>query len=156
MMSVQRKSPMGKYLVGGLVAGLLFYGGFAYSMKVTDQARFCGSCHTMNEQIRTHQMSGHAKQACNECHLPEGGLARYTYKAKSGSHDSFVTAFGTVADVIHATEDTRGVVNENCKRCHAITVLNVDMTSKDYCTDCHRNVPHMSKMPISKRSAAND
>lgn len=156
MMSVQRKSPMSKYLVGGLVAGLLFYGGFAYSMKVTDQARFCGTCHTMNEQVRTHQMSGHAKQACNECHLPEGGLARYTYKAKSGSHDSFVTAFGTVADVIHATEDTKGVVNENCMRCHAITVLNVNMTSKDYCTDCHRNVPHMSKMPISKRSAAND
>lgn len=145
-----------KVVVLGLILGIVLYGGFAFSMKSTDQAQFCGNCHTMYEYVRTHQMSGHAKQACNECHIPAEGLDRYVFKARSGAHDSYVTAFGTVPDVIHAGLDTKEVVNDNCKRCHDITVLNVAMDVKPYCTDCHRSVPHMNKLPISKRSAANE
>jgi cytochrome c nitrite reductase small subunit len=151
-----RGSQKSLLILAGLLLGVLVYGGFAFSMKATDQARFCGNCHSMHEFVRTHQMSGHAKQSCNECHLPAGGIGRYVYKAKSGTGDVMITAFGTLADVIHATEDTRVVVNDNCKRCHAMTIINVAMDAKPFCTDCHRNTPHMSKMPISNRSAANE
>jgi cytochrome c nitrite reductase small subunit len=143
-------------ILAGIFLGVVLYGGFAFSMKATDQARFCGNCHTMAEFVRTHQMSGHAKQACNECHLPAGGMGRYLFKARSGAGDVMVTAFGTVADVIHATENTKRVVNDNCRRCHSTTVMNVAIDAKPSCTDCHRNTPHMSKIPISMRSAANE
>jgi cytochrome c nitrite reductase small subunit len=145
-----------KFTLAGLVLGVVLYASLAYTMKATDQAQFCGNCHTMNEYVRTHQMSGHAKQACNDCHIPAGGLDRYIFKGMTGTSDSFVTVLGTVADVIHATDATRKVVNDNCKRCHETTILNVSMDSKAYCTDCHRSVPHMSKIPISRRSTANE
>lgn len=138
------------------LAGVVIYASMAYSMKSTDQARFCGSCHVMWEQTRSHQASGHAKIACNECHAPEGGVSKMVFKAKSGTRDVYENTLGTVYDVIHATKDTKAVVDANCKRCHEVTTLNVNMQAKEYCTDCHRHVPHMGKRPIATRSAANE
>ena len=76
------------------------------------------------------------------------------FKAATGLHDIRVDKFGTVADVIHATKDTKDVVQANCRRCHYPTTMDVAMDVKPYCTDCHRSVPHNSKLPISKRKAA--
>lgn len=142
-----------------LLVGALLYAGFAYSMKATDQAEFCGGCHMMYEAVRTHQMSVHANQACNECHIPHQMPSRLVYKGKSGAKDLFQNTLGDVFDVIHASESTKQVVNDNCTRCHVMTTINVAekvAATKEYCTDCHRAVPHMSKLPISERRVADE
>jgi cytochrome c nitrite reductase small subunit len=138
-----------------LLVGAGLYAGFAFSMKATDEPQFCGSCHLMYEAVRTHQMSAHAKQACNECHIPHQMPSKMIYKSKSGAKDMYQNTLGDVFDVIHAAQSTKTVVNDNCTRCHVMTTLNVAEV-KEYCTDCHRSVPHMSKLPISQRRVADE
>jgi cytochrome c nitrite reductase small subunit len=138
-----------------LLAGIALTAGVGFSMKKTDQARFCGSCHLMYEAVRTHQQSVHAKLDCNECHTPEPFVPKMTFKGYSGMKDMYLNAFGDVYDVIHASDNTKVVVNDNCTRCHAMTTINVE-TVKPNCTDCHRQVPHLSKLPIAQRRVADE
>lgn len=138
-----------------LLAGAGIYAGAAFSMKATDQVQFCGSCHMMHEAVRTHQISLHAKLACNECHAPQKPVRKMVFKTWVGTKDFYQNTLGEVFDVIHAGESTKKVVNENCSNCHTMTTINV-ADVKQYCTDCHRSVPHMSKLPISKRRVADE
>lgn len=142
-----------------LLAGAVLYAGFGFSMKATDQPEFCGGCHFMYEAVRTHQMSVHAKLDCNECHAPQEAAHKIVFKARASAKDFYQSTLGNVFDVIHATENTKQVVNENCISCHAMTTINIaDNVAevKEYCTDCHRSVPHMSKLSIAQRRVANE
>jgi cytochrome c nitrite reductase small subunit len=142
-----------------LLVGAGLYAGMAFSMKATDQPEFCGSCHVMYEAVRTHQMSAHAELACNECHAPDETVPKMFFKARAGAKDFYQNTLGDVFDVIHASDKTREVVNQSCLNCHSMTILNVadDVTeAKQYCTDCHRSVPHMSKLSISERRVADE
>jgi cytochrome c nitrite reductase small subunit len=142
-----------------LLVGAGLYAGMAFSMKATDQPEFCGSCHVMYEAVRTHQMSAHAELACNECHAPDETVPKMFFKAQAGAKDFYQNTLGDVFDVIHASDKTREVVNQSCLNCHSMTILNVadDVTeAKQYCTDCHRSVPHMSKLSISERRVADE
>lgn len=136
------------------VVGVFAVVGAQAALKSTDEASFCGSCHVMSEAVWTHKMSVHAKQACNECHLPYNLASRLPYKAALGMGDVFTNTFGNTADVIHASQNMKDVIQENCRRCHYPTTMEVNMTVKPYCTDCHRSVPHMNKLPIDRRMAA--
>lgn len=128
--------------------------GSSAAMTATDQARFCGGCHSMAEAALTHSKSLHAKLTCNECHAPYPLPAKLPFKAAEGLRDAFATVSGNIPDLIHAGVKTREVVQENCRRCHGSVLESVNMTVKSHCTDCHRHVPHTPKIPIAKRSAA--
>ncbi len=65
-------------------------------MTATDQALFCGSCHSMSEAALTHKRSPHAKFACNECHAPHNLAAKLPFKAKEGARDIYSTTLGTI------------------------------------------------------------
>jgi len=136
------------------LGGVVLTVGVALAMHTTDQASFCGSCHSMSEAALTHQRSVHAKLACNECHAPYNLVAKVPFKTKEGMRDMYVTATSTIPDLIHPGGETKDVTQANCLRCHAETTSTVVMTSKPYCTDCHRSVPHMPKIPVAERSAA--
>lgn len=144
-----------RWLIASFVLmGALLVGTVGLGMKTTDQAGFCASCHVMAEAAWTHSQSSHAKLACNECHAPAPLGHKLVFKTEAGTRDIYHNTFQSVADVIHANQSTKDVVQENCRRCHAVTISTVAMDSKPYCTDCHRTVPHKSRTPISKRMAA--
>jgi len=137
-----------------LLAGVVLTVGAAVAMTTTDQAVFCGSCHSMAEAALTHRQSIHAALACNDCHAPHNLLAKIPFKAREGTRDIVATVTGSIPDLIHSGKETRRVTQANCRRCHSATVATVAMQSKEYCTDCHRHVPHSPKLPIAMRSAA--
>ncbi len=140
-------------ILASLVGGLLVASA-AVGMHMTDQALFCGGCHSMNEAALTHKRSVHANLACNECHAPHLLTSKIPFKAKEGARDVWATVTSNVPDLIHPGSETKSVVQKNCIRCHSKTTSTVTMQSKNFCTDCHRHVPHSPKLPISKRSAA--
>lgn len=144
------------YISVGLAAILVLSASVGFTMKATDQRTFCGSCHAMAEAAWTHRMSVHSKIACNECHAPRNMASKAVFKAVAGTRDIYAFTIGEMAQTIHATENTKEVVNENCRSCHTATTMNVAMDAKRYCTDCHRNVPHFKKIPIDLRSAADE
>ncbi len=109
----------------------------------------------MNQAAITHKMSNHAKLACNECHAPHNLVEKLPFKAFTGTKDIYLNMFGSLEEPIEAGEDTRQVVNNNCKICHANTnTLVSSMEAKGVRTDCHRNVQHMRMKPISTRSVS--
>lgn len=140
-----------------LIAVVILYSGTALSMKATDSAEFCGSCHVMNEVTRTHQISTHAKLSCNDCHAPHNITAKIPFKAMAGAKDIYINMFGEVDDVIHTSKKSKDIINQNCLNCHEMTNVNVAMDTKEYCIDCHQTVPHFSKRtPISERRVAGE
>lgn len=148
------KPPWWRLVVPAALTGVALTVGVALAMTATDQARFCGSCHSMAEAARTHQRSVHAKLACNECHAPHGLAAKVPFKAREGTRDILATVRRQIPDLIHPGPATKAVTQANCVRCHGETVGTVNMTVKPYCTDCHRHVPHTPKIPVAQRSAA--
>lgn len=138
----------------GLIAGVVLIGVLASVMGATDARPFCASCHAMQTAAVTHKMSTHADKACNECHVPHSLTSKVFFKAQAGLAD--FTANMSGGDLpLQASASTRKQVNDNCKRCHANTNMNVAvMDTKAYCVDCHNNVAHMRKMPISTRMVA--
>ncbi len=141
------------YMLAACLAGVLLMAGLTFGMKATDQAVFCASCHAMAEQAWAHSQSVHAKLSCNECHTPDPLARKLVFKSAAGLRDAVHNSFMTVADVIHAEPNTKAVVQENCRRCHMVTISKVAMDSKPYCIDCHRSVPHTTRTPISQRMA---
>lgn len=138
----------------GLVSGIIAAVGVGAASRATDQAAFCGSCHSMAEAVWTHKQSVHSREDCNACHLPAALVSRMPMKAATGFHDLRVTATNAVPPSIQASDSMKRVINDNCIRCHASTISNVNMTTKEFCTDCHKAVPHMRKLPVSQRRAA--
>lgn len=152
-------SPTGrgwKMLAGGVVLGVVVLAGTSYVVGMTDQRPFCATCHLMEPEAITHKLSTHANISCNECHLPQGAfVGHYVYKARTGINDVYVNTMGAPDLPITTTADMKEIIDANCRRCHANTNLNVaSMDAKPYCTDCHRNVPHMRTKPISTRMVA--
>jgi cytochrome c nitrite reductase small subunit len=135
-------------IVGYITAG--------FTMRTTDTAPFCGTCHAMHDPVRTHQQSVHANLTCNQCHAPTDSFIEKTiFKTRSGMNDIYVNTLGRIPDVIEAKSATKNVINDNCIDCHYMTTINV-RGSKDYCIDCHQHIPHFSKSPISGRKVSNE
>lgn len=156
-MTPKQDAPRGRgwrFFLPPAIAGIVVTVGAALAMTATDQAMFCGSCHSMAEAALTHKQSVHAELACNECHAPHNLVAKIPFKTKEGARDILATATSTIPDLIHPGGETREVTQANCQRCHSSTTSTVVMQSKQFCTDCHRHVPHTPKIPVAKRSAA--
>ncbi|MDR2891656.1 MAG: NapC/NirT family cytochrome c [Deltaproteobacteria bacterium] len=141
-------------LFSAFVLGIAALLGFQQFLTATDGTGLCATCHVMQEEAWTHKQSVHAKQACNECHTPSFIVYKLPFKAWVGAYDLAVNTLGEVPDTIHADDVTKDIIQANCIRCHYATIQEVNMTSKQYCTDCHRTIPHMNKLPIDRRKAA--
>ena len=141
-------------LISALIAGIFLVLVAGFTVKATDTAAFCVSCHAMSEAVWTHKSSLHAKLDCIECHAPHSLVGKIPFKTKLGLRDLQVNAFSNIPDTIHATKNMKEVVKQNCRRCHYATTMNTSvMDVKQHCTDCHRNAPHMKLTPIDKRRA---
>ncbi len=142
-------------LIPGVLIGFILFFGVSIGMQISDNRPFCSQCHIMREAAITHKMSNHAKLACNECHAPHNLAEKLPFKAFTGTKDIYLNMFGNLEEPIEAGEDTRQVVNTNCKICHTDTnTLVSSMEAKGVCTDCHRNIQHMRMKPISTRSVS--
>lgn len=145
-----------KLVLGGMTLGVVLLAGTSYVVGVTDQRPFCATCHIMQPQAITHKLSTHTNVSCNDCHLPQGSFVNhYAYKAYTGVNDIYVNTFSAPELPITTTQGMKDIIDANCRRCHAATNMNVaSMNAKPYCTDCHRNVPHMRTKPVSTRMVA--
>jgi cytochrome c-type protein NapC len=68
---------LGTLLFAGVVAGILFWGGFNWAVEASNSLTFCTSCHEMSwvdEEYRTsvhfNNPSG-VRAICSDCHVPK-------------------------------------------------------------------------------------
>lgn len=136
------------FLFLGVFIGIVAAVASAETMHYTDTAEFCSTCHPMETAYQSFSDSTHANLSCNKCHAPTDNLfKKVVFKAKAGSHDIYMNTFNAdeIPDVIHANQASKDVIQENCKSCHESSIQNVTHDVKDYCIDCHRQVPHGNK-----------
>jgi len=131
----------------GVLAGIILFAGGSKGLEATDSAEFCSTCHIMDDAHDSFMESNHATLSCNDCHVPHDNIvSKLVYKGKSGLGHIYYNSLATdkIPDVLHATQSTQEVTNDNCLRCHEPILDNVDHQDvKDgSCISCHRDVPH--------------
>ena len=134
-----------------IAAAILALGFFVF---VTDAPAYgghapetCANCHVMDSQYENWYHGGHEKFAkCTDCHLPHDNFAvYYAEKGRQGAKDTYAFVSGNIPAAIRANDKTKGIIQENCIRCHESTAETVVMGAQPfdrYCWDCHRNVAH--------------
>ena len=138
------------FLMLGIMAGLglvIIHVSRATSY-MSDDPETCANCHVMNTAYLTWQHSNHAEVAvCNDCHVPHSSVAaHWGFKARDGLWHATVFTMRWEPEVIRLSSGAAPVVEENCCRCHARVLSDLDNPCRPRpgarCWDCHRDIPH--------------
>lgn len=141
-------------VIVGLLAVMIVVGAGLYVSNFTaylgNDPATCNNCHVMETVYDGWSHSAHRNWAgCNDCHTPHALIPKYWVKAQSGYHHVTAFLFGEIPDAIRAKESSKQVIQENCLRCHAERVSNIDEgqmvgagQAERYCFACHRSVAH--------------
>ena len=136
------KAALGVLLLGGFIAGVIFWGGFNTALEKTNEEEFCISCHEMRdnvyvelkETIHYSNRSG-VRATCPDCHVPREWVYKIIRKiqaskevwgkitGKIDTREKFEAHRGEMA----AREWARMKANDSreCRNCH-------DFDSMDY------------------------
>lgn len=162
---------IGFILIAGFLGGILFWGGFHWSLELTNTEEFCVTCHTMEvnlgeyrETIHYNNHSG-VRATCPDCHVPK----EWNHKVKAkimASKDVFHELMGTINTDekyeerrLHMAAAVWKKMKESdsreCRNCHAFDYM--DFTIQENraasehqraidtgmtCIDCHQGIAH--------------
>lgn len=163
---------LGTLLVGGFVVGIIFWGGFHWSLELTNTEQFCTSCHEMEENVfAEYQGTIHytnrsgVRASCPDCHVPKEWMHKIIRKIRA-SNELYHHLLGSVStpDLFRAkrlklasnewrrmkTTDSR-----ECRNCHKFGFMDYSrqeprasrihqeaLTQGKTCIDCHQGIAH--------------
>lgn len=155
-----------------VVFGMLLWGGFNWSLELTNTEAFCVSCHAMRDYVfKEYKRTIHynnrtgVRASCPDCHVPREWVHKVVRKVQAtnelyhwlrGSIDSpqaFEAKRGVLARQVWSTmESTR---SRECRNCHDIEFMTTARQSNsarimhelgarwdNTCIDCHKGVAH--------------
>lgn len=133
----------------GLLIGIGLYT-FVYARGgsyLTDNPAACINCHVMRDQYAGWLKGSHRSVAvCNDCHTPDGVIAKYTAKAKYGFLHAYAFTTGRFPDEIQITPHMHALTERACLKCHApiVEAMTVSGAAHDTpaCLRCHGDVGH--------------
>lgn len=158
-----------------IVIGVLLWGGFNWSLELTNTEDFCISCHEMRENVYLeYKKSVHysnptgVRATCPDCHVPREWIYKVTRKIKASnelfhhflgtidSRDKFIEKRHELAQhVWQAMEDTD---SRECRNCHSESAMDrtgqrdiaasqhaLGQSQNKTCIDCHKGIAH--KLP---------
>ena len=161
----------GFLLVVGFIAGIVFWGGFNWSLELTNTEEFCTSCHTMETNLgeyrETIHYSNHSgvRAICSDCHVPHEW--QYKMKAKiMAVKDVYHEVLGTISTpekyearrlemAAAVWRKMKASDSRECRNCHAFEYM--DFTTQESraadnhqraidegmtCIDCHQGIAH--------------
>jgi cytochrome c-type protein NapC len=127
---------LGLLLIGGFVAGVVFWGGFNWALEATNSEEFCVSCHEMRDNVYAeyegtiHQYNASGVRAtCPDCHVPKDWGPKMVRKVQASKelYGKFVTG---VVDTPEKFDEHRLVLasrvwtamkrtdSRECRNCH--------------------------------------
>jgi len=157
--------------IGGFLAGILFWGGFHWSMEMTNTEEFCTGCHSMETNLgeyrRTVHYNNHSgvRAVCSDCHVPK----EWNHKVKAkvmAVKDVYYELIGSI-DSPEKYEQRRLEMaamtwrkmkksdSRECRNCHNFDYM--DFTIQEAraaaehqraidnsmtCIDCHQGIAH--------------
>jgi cytochrome c nitrite reductase small subunit len=110
--------------------------------------RSCVNCHVMREHYDSWQKtSHHAVVTCVDCHLPYGGLAKWTAKAENGFWHSLRFTLQDFHEPIRIHKRNARILQDDCVKCHEGLVGDLVhhgsfADESNTCVRCHASVGH--------------
>ncbi|MBK6401385.1 MAG: NapC/NirT family cytochrome c [Rhodocyclaceae bacterium] len=171
------RRPSAKYslmtlLVGGFIAGILFWGGFNTAMEATNTLEFCVSCHEMRDTVyQEYKKTVHyqnrtgVRAICSDCHVPKDWTHKMLRKIKAsgevwgkltGSIDTMEKFEAKRLELAtHEWERMKAADSRECRNCHSFEGMNPAKQQpraqqphskaterKQTCIDCHKGIAH--------------
>jgi len=141
---------------GGIVLGILFWGGFNWTLEMTNTEEFCISCHEMEDNVYVElQETIHytnrtgVRATCPDCHVPKEWTHKIIRKIKA-SNELYHKFMGTV-DTPKKFEDHRLTMamrewkrmkstdSRECRNCHSFGQMDLE---KQESRSADRHDPH--------------
>ena len=163
---------LGTLVVIGFAAGIIFWGGFNWSMEMTNSQEFCVSCHEMERNVfREYRETIHfsnrtgVRATCPDCHVPKNWFHKVARKIRASAelYHHLVGSIDTrekfeVKRVRLATNVWRTMKetdSRECRNCHNFDFMDYTLqesrASRRHqegiedgrtCIDCHKGVAH--------------
>lgn len=141
---------LGFLVLGGFVAGVIFWGGFNTALEITNTEQFCISCHEMENNVYEElkatihftNRSG-VRATCPDCHVPHKWSDKIARKMQA-SKEVWGTIFGTINTRDKFVSHRRRLAQNEWTRLKANDSLE--------CRNCH-NFEYMDFTEQSKRAA---
>lgn len=168
----------GFLVIGGFLAGIIFWGGFNTALEATNTEEFCVSCHADNvyvelqETVHWQNHSG-VRATCPDCHVPHNWTNKIARKMQA-SKEVWANLWGVI-DTPEKFEARRGILAQHewdrmsannsleCKNCHNYNSMDFSTMSEraqvqmkvaaerdQSCIDCHKGIAH--KLPKNTHS----
>jgi len=163
---------MGTLLVAGFFGGIVFWGGFNWSLELTNTETFCVTCHEMEANVyREYKETVHysnrtgVRATCPDCHVPKTWVHKIARKIKA-SNELLHHFLGTI-DTREKYEGKRLELAKNvwkvmketdsreCRNCHNFEYMDFVVQEKRSrgrheeaidngmtCIDCHKGIAH--------------
>lgn len=163
---------LGFLVVGGFVAGVVFWGAFNTGMELTNTEAFCTGCHEMRDNVyvelqRTIHYTNRSgvRAICPDCHVPHNWTSKIARKMQA-SKEVWGKIFGTI-DTREKFVDHRLALARNewdrmkannsleCRNCHSAESMSGELQSERAqkrhrkafaegmtCIDCHFGIAH--------------
>lgn len=163
---------LGALLGGGFIFGIMFWGGFNWTLELTNTEKFCISCHEMRnfvyeeykQTIHYNNRTG-VRATCPDCHVPKEWGYKVMRKIQA-SNELFHKALGSIntkekfegkrlklaKNVWRAMKNTD---SRECRNCHNFDHMDYSaqgrrsrdqhqegLTSDKTCIDCHKGIAH--------------
>ena len=152
--------------------GILFWGGFNWTLELTNTEEFCTSCHEMRdfiypeyqETIHYSNRTG-VRASCPDCHVPHPYIYKLQRKVYA-SNELFHKILGTVdtrekfeAKRLEMARNVWRVMKETdsreCRNCHEFQHMDMEAQERvsarrhekgfkqgETCIDCHKGIAH--------------
>ncbi|MEM0948038.1 MAG: NapC/NirT family cytochrome c [Pseudomonadota bacterium] len=125
---------IGFVMIAGFLAGILFWGGFHWTLEATNTEEFCTGCHSMETNLGEYRETIHynnhsgVRAICSDCHVPH----EWSHKIKA--------KVMAVKDIYHELAGTIGTPEKyEAHRLHLASVVWTKMKHSDSreCRNCH-------------------
>jgi len=163
---------LGSLLIGGFVAGIIFWGGFNTAMEATNNETFCISCHEMEENVyKEYKNTIHysnrsgVRATCPDCHVPKPWIHKIKRKIQA-SNEVLHKILGSIdtpekfeAKRLELAQHVWAAMKETdsreCRNCHDFQSMDYTMQQRrsrnrhiegfdqgKTCIDCHKGIAH--------------
>ncbi len=168
------------------LAGILFWGGFNWSLELTNTEQFCISCHEMRDNVyKEYKKTIHyanrtgVRASCPDCHVPREWIYKVARKVRA-TNELFHWLAGSINTpekfeakrlelARHVWAGMETTDSRECRNCHANefmsdraqTVRATMMHSLGEgwgktCIDCHKGISHSLPKGFDKEALMDD
>jgi cytochrome c-type protein NapC len=159
-------------LIIGMIAGIIFWGGFNTAMEATNTETFCISCHEMRDNVyQEYRNTIHynnrtgVRATCPDCHVPKDWVHKMIRKIQA-SKELYHKVLGSINTpekfeakrlelAQHVWDSMKATDSRECRNCHGFSYMDYTRQGRravaqhqegfdqgKTCIDCHKGIAH--------------